>query len=101
MTPMLVSAVVAAACTLMAHGALPDPHCTPGAVQSTDAHAICMPGWASRHRHVTSGTRAAVYRRYGLAVAATELERDAVVDLPLGTGDRDHARAWAVDQESA
>jgi 5-methylcytosine-specific restriction endonuclease McrA len=25
-----------------------------------------MPGWASRHRHVTSTTRAQVYRRYGL-----------------------------------
>jgi 5-methylcytosine-specific restriction endonuclease McrA len=66
MTTMFVSAIVAAACTLMAHGALPDAHCTPGAVQSTNATAICMPGWASRHRHVTSSTRAQVSRRYGL-----------------------------------
>ena len=44
---------IAAACALMAGGALHDHHCTPGSVQSTSASAICTPGWASRHRHVT------------------------------------------------
>ena len=83
---MFVSAVVAAACALMAHGALPDSHCTPGAVQSTDAKAICMPGWASRHRHVTASTRAEVYRRYGLSGSHPfpDWEVDHRVPLELG-----------------
>jgi hypothetical protein len=63
---MLTPEVLAAACTLMAGGALPDHHCTPGSIQSTSAPAICTPRWANRHRHVTDATRALVYRRYGL-----------------------------------
>jgi hypothetical protein len=83
---MFANAIVAAGCTLMAHGALPDQHCTPGAVQSTNARAICTPGWASRHRHVTSATRAEVYRLYGLSGSHPfpEWEVDHRVPLELG-----------------
>jgi hypothetical protein len=86
MTAVFASAFVAAACTLMAHGALPDSHCTPGAVQSTDAHAICMPGWASRHRHVSSRMRTEVYRRYRLTGCHPfpQWEVDHRVPLELG-----------------
>jgi 5-methylcytosine-specific restriction endonuclease McrA len=83
---MLTSAIVAAASTLMAGGALPDHHCTPGRVQSTSARAVCTPGWASRHRHVTTATRALVYRRYGLRGSHRfpEWEIDHRVPLELG-----------------
>ena len=83
---MLTSAVIAAACTLMAAGALPDQHCTPGGVQSTSAKAVCTPGWASRHRHVTAATRALIYRRYGLRGPHPfpEWEVDHRVPLELG-----------------
>jgi hypothetical protein len=83
---LLVNAIVTAACTLMAYGQLPDQHCTPGAIQSTSATAICSPGWASSHRHVTNATRALVYRRYGLTGthAFPEWEVDHRVPLELG-----------------
>ena len=83
---MLTPALIAAACTLMAGGALPDHHYTPGTVQSTSSAAICTPGWASRHRHVTSTTRALVYRRYGLRGSHPfpEWEVDHRVPLELG-----------------
>jgi hypothetical protein len=80
---LLVHAMVAAACSLMARGQLPDSQCTSGAVQSTNAEAICTPGWASRHRHVTAATRRLVYRRYGL-----EWEVDHRVPLELGGSNR-------------
>lgn len=53
--------------TCVVRSGLPDPRCTPGAVQSTDRRAVCTPGWATAHRNVTSATRARVYREYGLS----------------------------------
>jgi hypothetical protein len=62
----LAPVIAAAACALAAHGQLPDSHCTPRALQSHDARAICTSGWAGRHRHVADSERAEVYHRYGL-----------------------------------
>jgi 5-methylcytosine-specific restriction endonuclease McrA len=57
-----------------------------GGVQSRDVHAICTPGWASRHRHVSDSLRAEVYRRYGLSGRHPfpEWEVDHRVPLELG-----------------
>jgi hypothetical protein len=65
---------------------LPDQHCTPGSVQATSTKAVCTPGWASRHRHVTAATRALIYRRYGLRGPHPfpEWEVDHRIPLELG-----------------
>jgi hypothetical protein len=59
---------------------LPDPNCTPGAVQSTDTAAICTPGWASAHReYFTKQERELAFAKYGIQT-----------DDPAGYGEYDH-----------
>ena len=38
----------------VAHGSLPDAACTPGDVLTTDAQAVCTPGYAGKVRDVTA-----------------------------------------------
>jgi hypothetical protein len=59
---------------------LPDPRCTPGAVQSTSVTAICASGWATAHReYFTKAEREVAFARYG------------VITLnPVGYGEYDH-----------
>lgn len=48
-------------------GALPDPVCTPGAVLTTDAVAVCQAGYAGSVRSISDATRNAVYAEYGIS----------------------------------
>jgi hypothetical protein len=47
-------------------GDLPNPALTPGAVMTTDAAAVCTPGYAKSVRHVSGKVKAAVYAEYGI-----------------------------------
>lgn len=75
-------------------GRLPDPQCTPGAVQTTDLTAICGTSTRTR-RHVAKETRKKVISAYGLSPhhepAAYEL--DHLIPLELG-GNNDSANLW-------
>jgi hypothetical protein len=62
---------------------MPDRSLTPGAVQSSDTSAICTPGWASAHRHVSWATEDAVAAEYGLA-SHDGYEIDHLIPLELG-----------------
>jgi hypothetical protein len=49
-----------------ARAVLPDPNLTPGdTFPGVTAADVCMPGWATEHRHVTPEMRAKVYSQYG------------------------------------
>lgn len=66
---------------------LPDPKCTPGAVQSTDTAAICTPGWATAHReYFTKEQRELAFAKYGIQTTnpAGYGEYDHLVPLELG-----------------
>jgi hypothetical protein len=45
---------------------MPDPTLTPGAVETTDATAVCQPGYAKAHRHVSTALREHVFAAYGM-----------------------------------
>ncbi|MEA2779109.1 MAG: hypothetical protein QOK29_653 [Rhodospirillaceae bacterium] len=75
----------AALSTPAAAGDLPDPVLTPGTVLTTDAAAVCTPGYAKSVRHVSGKVKAAVYREYGIAHHASgEYEVDHLISLELG-----------------
>lgn len=44
---------------------LPDPMMTPGDVLTTDATAVCQPGYAKSVRNVPQSVKNQVYRQYG------------------------------------
>jgi hypothetical protein len=70
---------------LCALGVLPDPKCSPGAVQSTDLAAICTPGWASAHRDVPLAEWDQVFTEYGVTQhTSATFEVDHIVPLELG-----------------
>jgi len=80
------TALIAAACTLMAHGALPDSRCTPGAIQSTNTRAVCSPGWATKHRHVTANTRAEVFGATGSRIVIRSLNGRLTIGFRSNSG---------------
>jgi hypothetical protein len=57
-------------------GDLPDPILTPGAVMTTDAAAICRPGYAKSVRHVSGKVKARVYAEYGIPLSRVGRIRD-------------------------
>lgn len=65
---------------------MPDPACTPGDVfASTTISEICVKGYSSRVRDVSTATKQEVYRRYGIMHHATgEYEVDHLIPLELG-----------------
>ena len=64
---------------------LPDPAMTPGAVATTDAGAVCQPGYAHGVRHVSGHEKHAVYAEYGIRPSpAARYEIDHLVPLELG-----------------
>jgi hypothetical protein len=68
-------------------GGLPDPRCTPGARFSRVTRArVCRPGYASSVRNVSTATKDAVYRAYGLHghFDGRDGEVDHLVSLELG-----------------
>jgi hypothetical protein len=77
---------VAAHAGCRVRGPLPDPVCTPGAtLTGATARDVCTPGWAGRHRNVSSATKRDVYAAYGIAHHGRgEYEMDHLVSLELG-----------------
>ena len=68
-------------------GGLPDPRCTPGTRFARVTRAqVCRPGYAKAVRNVSSATKDAVYRAYGLGVHfdGRDGEVDHLVSLELG-----------------
>ncbi|HYQ92832.1 MAG TPA: HNH endonuclease signature motif containing protein, partial [Candidatus Competibacteraceae bacterium] len=64
---------------------LPDPTMTPGDVLTTDATAVCQPGYAKSVRNVPQSVKNQVYREYGVTSRQPhEYEIDHVVSLQLG-----------------
>jgi hypothetical protein len=84
----------AALSTPAAAGDLPDPALTPGAALTTDAAAVCIPGYAKSVRHVSGKVKAQVYREYGVAHHTPgEYEVDHLISLELG-GSNDIRNLW-------
>lgn len=75
-------------------GSLPDPACTPGAVLTTDSRVVCVSGYASKTRDVTTSTKNKAYAEYGITShKAGEYEVDHLISLELG-GSNDIANLW-------
>lgn len=75
---------------------LPDPKCTPGAIQSSDTVAVCTSGWATAHREEFSvAQREAAFAVYGIITAnpAGYGEYDHLIPLELG-GANTTANLW-------
>lgn len=83
---------------------LPNPTLTPGVIASTDRAEVCVPGYATAHRHVTTDTKLDVYRAYHLEPAGrwvigpprrwqSDFEVDHLVPLALG-GSNDPRNLW-------
>jgi hypothetical protein len=90
---MLLAALTAFAGTGTA-GDLPDSVLTPGAVLTTDAGAVCTPGYAKSVRHVSGKVKAAVYREDGIAHHVSgEYDVDHLISLELG-GSNDIGNLW-------
>lgn len=65
--------------------ALPNPRLTPGDVLTTDAAAVCAPGYARRVRDVPQSVKNGVYRAYGITRREPgEYEVDHLISLELG-----------------
>lgn len=80
----------------------PDPVLTPGVVATTSTRAVCTPGYAGAHRDVTTKTKRAVYRAYGIKPTGyvdthgrwrSDFEIDHVISLQLG-GSNDAKNLW-------
>ena len=77
------------------NGALQDITCTPGAVFSAATKdQICVSGYASSVRNVTTAEKNQVYQEYGIQSHTTgQYEVDHLVSLELG-GSNDIANLW-------
>ena len=90
------AAMLAAALTALSAfaGDLPDHRLTPGAILTTDATTVCVPGYAHLVRNVSAATKRAVYAEYGIASHRPgEYEVDHLVSLELG-GSNSIANLW-------
>ena len=66
-------------------GRLPDRHCTPGKVATTNVERICTPGYSGRVRNVSESTKNNVYWEYGVRRHSTgQYEIDHLIPLELG-----------------
>jgi hypothetical protein len=99
--PGQVTGTLAGPCHTADHGRLPDPRCTPGAVdpavmQADIGSTICVAGYTATVRPPESQTEAFkfghAYPDYGIAPGA-ESELDHLVPLELG-GANDAANLW-------
>jgi hypothetical protein len=92
----------APAVTCHARGPLPDPSCTPGALnprvtQATIGTTICVSGWTGTIRPPTSYTNALKVeqmRAYGLTGVPADYEEDHLLPLELGGDPRDPRNLW-------
>jgi hypothetical protein len=81
---------------------LPDPHCTPGALnpavtQATIRRTICRAGYSSSIRPSTSVTgreKLASLRAYGLRQSPGSYEYDHLISLELGGAANDSRNLW-------
>lgn len=106
-------------CVYLASGALPDPKCTPGAVnhavtQATIRKTICVPGWTATVRPpvgVTEPEKRVSLRQYGyvFGTSLADYEYDHLIPLELGGATNDlrnlfpephHVRLTAGDEGS-
>ena len=78
-----------------AHNGLPDSACTPGALLTgATKDKICVSGYASGVRNVTTAEKDQVYAEYGIASHfAGQYEVDHLVSLELG-GSNEIANLW-------
>jgi hypothetical protein len=78
-----------------AHNGLPDSACTPGALLAgATKDKICVPGYSSGVRNVTTAEKDQVYAEYGIASHfAGQYEVDHLVSLELG-GSNEIANLW-------
>jgi hypothetical protein len=91
-------------CHARGHGpySLPDPHCTPGAVnpsvtQATIGRTICVPGWTKTVRppeSITEREKLGSMKAYGDADSAHNYEYDHLVSLELGGAVNDARNLW-------
>lgn len=73
---------------------LPNHAKTPGAVVTTDAAKVCMPGYAHRVRHVPYAERDRVYLAYGIPRGHRKgYVIDHLISLELG-GSNDEHNLW-------
>jgi hypothetical protein len=79
----------------MAHDALPDSACTPGAILATGTKdAICQSGYSGSVRNVPISEKNQVYAEYGIAHHSPgQYEVDHLVSLELG-GSNDISNLW-------
>jgi hypothetical protein len=79
----------------VAHNALPDSACTPGAVFSqATKEQICVPGYTKTVRDVPNDVKDQVYAEYGIVQHSPgQYEVDHLVPLELG-GSNDIANLW-------
>ena len=79
----------------VAHDALPDSACTPGAIfPNVTKNDICVPGYSSQVRNVPESEKNQVYAEYGIASHTTgQYEVDHLISLELG-GSNDIANLW-------
>jgi hypothetical protein len=66
-------------------GILPDRHCSPGKVATTDIKRVCTPGYTQQVRNVSEPTKNQVYFEYGIRRHSLgEYEVDHIVPLEVG-----------------
>ncbi len=73
---------------------MPNPDVTPGDVFAVGVAEICVSGYASRVRNVSSSTKNAVYAEYGIVSHTTgQYEIDHLIPLAIG-GSNDIRNLW-------
>lgn len=78
---------------------MPDRTKTPGTVLAVTAADICVPGYASRVRDVSSATKELVYRSYAISTRDPgEYQVDHLIPLQLG-GSNDVENLWPLRDE--
>ena len=69
----------------IANQVLPDPACTPGAVLTTDTKVICVTGYTTKIRNVSTATKKKVFQEYGIPWSErSNYEIDHEISLEIG-----------------
>lgn len=69
----------------IANQVLPDPACTPGAVLTTNTKVICVVGYTTTVRDVSTASKKKVFQEYGIPWSArSNYEVDHLISLELG-----------------
>jgi hypothetical protein len=97
-----LATVEAAPAACLARGALPDPQCTPGAIdprvtQANLIQTICVSGHTKTVRPPAADTDALKdqqMKQYGLTLSKSQVEEDHLAPLEVGGAPRDPANLW-------